>query len=81
MIQNNQTTAWGLDALRLNREAQRNQLEANAPHREHFIQRNEYYYDRVERVLEIRCATGHSLDAVKPSYGLGVRPRIHLQFQ
>ncbi len=83
MTQNNQTTAWGLDALRLNREARRNQLEANAPHREHFIQRNGYYYDGVKRllryivepgkrVLEIRCATGHLLDAVKPSYGLGV---------
>ena len=72
MTQNNQITAWGLDALRLNREARRNQLEAHAPHREHFIQRNEYYYDGVKRllryivepgkrVLEIRCATGHLL--------------------
>src|SRR5258708_39560785 len=84
MTQNNQTTAWGLDALRLNREARRNQLEANAPHREHFMRRNGYYYDGVKRllryivepgkrVLEIRCATGHLLDAVKPSYGLGTR--------
>jgi len=79
----NPPRAWGLDALRLSREARRKQLDDNAPRREHFIERNKYYYDGVKRllryivepgkrVLEIRCATGHLLDAVKPAYGLGV---------
>lgn len=83
MTENDSIRPWGLDALRLNREARRKQLDENAPNRGHFIGRNRYYYDGVKRllryivepgkrVLEIRCATGHLLDAVKPSYGLGV---------
>jgi SAM-dependent methyltransferase len=77
------TKAWGIEALRLSREARRKQLEENAQQRERSIQRNRYYYDAVKRllryiiepgkrVLEVRCATGHLLDAVKPSYGVGV---------
>lgn len=83
MNHDNPVRPWGLDALRLNREARREQLEENASRREHFIGRNKYYYNGVKRllryivepgkrVLEIRCATGHLLDAVKPSYGLGI---------
>jgi hypothetical protein len=83
MTQNNLPKAWGIEALRLSREARRKQLEENAQHRDRSIQRNTYYYDAVKRllryivepkkrVLEVRCATGHLLDAVNPSYGVGV---------
>src|SRR5215471_7455136 len=83
MTRERPTRPWGLNALRVDREARRNQLEENAPRREHFIRHNGYYYRGVKRllryivepgkrVLEIRCATGHLLDAVKPAYGLGV---------
>jgi len=77
------TKAWGVEALRLSREARRKQLEESAQRRERSIHRNRYYYDAVKRllryiiepgkrVLEVRCATGHLLDAVKPSYGVGI---------
>ena len=83
MTRERPTRPWGLNALRVDREARRNQLEENAPRREHFIRHNGYYYRGVKnllryivepgkRVLEIRCATGHLLDAAKPSYGVGV---------
>jgi hypothetical protein len=72
-----------MDSLRVNREKRRKHLDENAPRRDHFLRRNKYYYDGVKnllryivepgkRVLEIRCATGHLLDAVEPSYGVGV---------
>ena len=75
--------AWGLEALRLSRQERRKQLEENAEQRARSIDRNRYYYDSVKRllryivepgkrVLEIRCATGHLLDSVQPSYGVGV---------
>src|ERR1051326_406865 len=74
---------WGTEDLRLNREARRQLQEQSAENRDRWIQRNRYYYDRVKRllryivepgkrVLEVRCQTGHFLDAVSPAYGLGV---------
>ena len=83
MTPDNPTKAWGIEALRLSRETRQKQLEENAQYRERSIQRNRYYYDAVKRllryivepgkrVLEVPCATGHLLDAVKPSYGVGV---------
>ena len=75
MTQEQPTKAWGLEALRLSRDARRKQLEENAPQRDCSIQRNRYYYDAVKRllryivepgkrVLEVRCATGHLLDRI-----------------
>jgi hypothetical protein len=83
MTQEFPARAWGLESLRLDREARRQNLDENASRREHFLQRNKYYYDGVKRllrfivepgkrVLEIRCANGHLLDAVEPGYGVGV---------
>src|ERR1700676_3750145 len=77
------TKAWGLEALRLSRQERRKQLEESAGQRARSIERNRYYYDSVKRllryivepgkrVLEVRCATGHLLDSVQPSYGMGV---------
>ena len=82
-VPGNLSKAWGTEALRLSREERRRFLDEDAPEREISIQRNRYYYDVVKRllryivepgkrVLEVRCATGHLLDAVKPSYGVGV---------
>ena len=75
--------AWGTEDLRLNREARRRLQEESAGDRDRWIDGNRYYYDRVKRllhyivepgkrVLEVRCQTGHLLDAVAPSYALGV---------
>lgn len=72
-----------MEALRLRLEARRRFQELHADGREKWIERNRYYYDRIERVLryivepgkrvlEIRCQTGHLLNAVQPSYGVGV---------
>jgi len=74
---------WGLDALRASRDERREYQEKTAPARDRWIQKNRYYYGRVKRllryiiepgkrVLEIRCQTGHLLDAVEPAYGVGV---------
>jgi len=75
--------AWGTEALRISREARRQLLDENAHQRTKSIQRNRYYHESLKRllryivepgkrVLEIRCATEHLLDALKPSYGVGV---------
>jgi len=75
--------AWGLETLLLRLEARRNFQEDHAERRDQWIQRNRYYYDWIKRtlryiiepgkrVLEIRCQTGHLLDAVEPAYGVGV---------
>jgi len=74
---------WGIEALRLNQEARRRLQEETADQRDKWFQRNQYYYERVKallryiiepgrRVLELRCQTGHLLDAVQPRYGVGV---------
>jgi Glycosyl transferase family 2/Methyltransferase domain len=75
--------AWGVEALRLRMEARRRFQEDHAERRDEWIEGNRYYYERVKRilryiiepgkrVLEIRCQTGHLLDAVEPGYGIGV---------
>ena len=54
-----------------------------AAQRDHWIWANQYYYNRLKRllrfvvepgkrVLEVRCQTGHLLAAVEPAYGVGV---------
>jgi hypothetical protein len=84
--------SWGLDALREEREARRRFQEQNATNRGRWIDSNRYYYGRIKRllryiiepgsrVLEIRCQTGHLLDAVGPQYGVGVeisQPMVEL---
>ncbi len=77
------TPASGLDALENSREARRRHQSQLAARRQSWIDRNAYYYGHVrralrfivepgKRVLNIRCQTGHLLDAVEPSYGVGV---------
>jgi len=72
-----------MEALRLRIEARRCLEEERGEQRDHWIQSNRYYYDRVKRilryiiepgkrVLEVRCQTGHLLDAVEPGFGMGV---------
>jgi len=71
------------DALAERREARRGHQARLAPVRQRWIDRNRYYYDSVrrllrfiiepgKRVLNVRCQTGHFLDAVSPAYGVGV---------
>lgn len=74
---------WGLEVLRRSREARRRHEDQAAAGRDSWIRSNRYYYDRLrrllkyivepgKRVLEIRCQTGHLLNAVEPSEGIGV---------
>lgn len=73
----------GPQALDQMRAARRKQQDAVAARRGEWIDSNRYFYDRIkrllrfliepdQRVLQVRCQTGHLLDAVKPSYGVGV---------
>jgi len=75
--------AWGLEALRQNREAKRAFQDSLAESRDKWIRSNKFLYDRLKsvlrfivepgrRVLEIRCLTGHLLAAVEPSEGVGI---------
>jgi SAM-dependent methyltransferase len=75
--------AWGPDALAEVRDARRKHQEANAAHRDEFIQSNRYFYDHLKRVLQfivepgkhvldVRCETGHLLASVQPAFGVGV---------
>jgi len=73
----------GPSALDEMREARRQHQNLVAGRRDGWIRSNKYFYDRMKRllrfivepckrVLEVRCETGHFLDSVAPSYGLGV---------
>jgi SAM-dependent methyltransferase len=73
----------GPQALDQVRAARRKQQDAVAAQRDAWIESNRYFYDRLKRllrfvvepgkrVLQVRCQTGHLLDAVNPSYGVGV---------
>jgi Glycosyl transferase family 2/Methyltransferase domain len=75
--------AWGLAALESTRQARRKLQDSIALNRDHWIERNRYYYGRIKRllrfivepnkrVLEVRCQTGGLLAAVEPSFGVGV---------
>jgi len=75
--------AWGPQALELQNERARQSQSAWAATRAKWIRRNSYYYGCLKRllqhlvepgkrVLNIRCQTGHLLDALQPSYGVGV---------
>lgn len=74
---------WGPAALAAERQAKRKHMAKFAQSRDTWIRRNKYFYDKVKhllrfiiepqkRVLNIRCQTGHLLDAVNPSRGVGV---------
>lgn len=74
---------WGPAALDYSREARRRLQARVAPVRQRWIDANQYYYDAVKRVLRfiiepgsrvlnVRCQTGHLLDAVAPAHGVGV---------
>jgi SAM-dependent methyltransferase len=67
----------------IKKETIRNFFEANANKREKWKRRNSFYHRSLEnyyaflipaqsRVIEIGCGTGDLLDAVNPSYGVGV---------
>lgn len=74
---------WGVAALQASRQARRELQDRIAPHRDKWIKRNRYYYDRIKRmlrfiiepnkrVLEVRCQVGDLLASVEPCYGVGV---------
>ena len=74
---------WGPEALVASRTRRRQHQDAVAPTRDKWVKANAYYYARMarmlrfivepgKRVLEVRCQTGHLLNAVQPSYGVGV---------
>jgi SAM-dependent methyltransferase len=82
-IQIRSTEGWGPEALEELRVARRQNQEAAAAHREEWIRANQYYYQRLKRilrfvvaphkrVLDLRCETGHLLASLEPSYGVGV---------
>ena len=82
-LQSETALAWGPKALQLQNERNRQHQSAWAATRAKWIQRNKYYYECLKRllrhlvepgkrVLNIRCQTGFLLDALKPSYGVGV---------
>jgi SAM-dependent methyltransferase len=74
---------WGIEALDASRNARRQRQSEYARRRERFVRNNRYYNENVfrllrfivekgKRVLDIRCASGLFLDAVKPSRGFGI---------
>ena len=75
--------AWGPKALQLQNERNRQHQSVWAATRAKWIRRNKYYYECLKRllrhlaepgkrVLNIRCQTGFLLDALQPSYGVGL---------
>lgn len=77
------TPEWGMAALQSHNERNRRHQSAFAHVRAAWIRRNKYYYQCVtrllrhlvepgKRVLNVRCQTGFFLDALQPSYGVGV---------
>src|SRR5690348_259256 len=75
--------AWGPEALALRNRRNREHQASVAASRPKWIRRNAYYYTCLKRllrhlvepgkrVLNIRCQTGFLLDALEPSYGVGV---------
>jgi hypothetical protein len=75
--------AWGPEALQSQNERNRRHQSVFAKTRAGWIRRNKYYYECLKRllrhvvepdkrVLNIRCQTGFLLDALQPSYGVGV---------
>ena len=69
--------------LSARKKAIRELFDRLAPRREYWISRNDYFYDqdlaymrflipRGLRILELGCGTGQLLDALEPSYGLGI---------
>jgi SAM-dependent methyltransferase len=79
----NQVEHPGVRALDDMREARREFQDATATQRDKWIVSNRYFYDRLKRllrfivepgkrVLDLRCETGHLLESVDPSYGVGV---------
>jgi len=76
-------SAWGPKALQLQNERNRKHQSTWAARRAKWVRRNRYYYECLKRllrhlvepgkrVLNIRCQTGFLLDALQPSYGVGV---------
>lgn len=74
---------WGPGVLNRVRQLRREQQSGIAADRERWIQSHQYYYDRLKhllqfivepgkRVLGLRCQTGHLLESVLPSHGVGV---------
>jgi SAM-dependent methyltransferase len=74
--------SWGLPALDEMRKARRKHQDTVAGRRDEWIRSNEYFYDRLrrllqfiveprKRVLDVRCQTGNLLASVNPSYGVG----------
>lgn len=77
------TGSWGPQALEDIRGARRQHQAANSERREGWIRGNQYFYNRLKRllrfilepnrrVLDLRCETGHLLDSVEPLRGVGV---------
>jgi hypothetical protein len=82
-IRTSPALSWGPEALRASRETRRLHQDQLAAKRDRWVRSNRYFYDRLkrllrfiiepsERVLEIRCQTGHLLASVEPAYGVGV---------
>ena len=78
-----QTKNWGPEALKVSRLRRRQHQDAVADTRDKWVKSNGYFYARIarllkfivepgKRVLEVRCQTGHLLNSVKPSYGVGL---------
>jgi SAM-dependent methyltransferase len=74
---------WGPQALDEIRQSRCEHQTAIAARRGEWIRSNEYFYNRLKRmlqfivephkrVLEIRCETGHQLASLIPAYGVGV---------
>ena len=77
---------FGPEALEWVNERNRRHQATFAGQRSRWIRRNRYYYSCMKRllqclvepgkrVLNIRCQTGHFLEALEPSRGVGVEIR------
>jgi SAM-dependent methyltransferase len=75
--------SWGVAALEDTRVARRQHQDTSAATRQRWIESNQYFYQRMQRlmnfivepekrVLEVRCLTGDTLASLRPSYGVGV---------
>ena len=80
---NEAKTSWGVAALEETRNARRQHQDRAAASRRRWLEANQYFYQRMQRllsfivepgkkVLEIRCLAGDGLASLQPAEGVGI---------